>query len=265
MRVSHVEGWCGLLVGDRRTLVIDAGKDPEEGRSVAEAAETMGRPASILAYTHGHWDHVRGGSAFAQAEAVIHAGALASALRELDEARRPETGVGGGEGAGRPSIILTGEACFELGGLEARLIATPGHAPGAMSLVIPDARTLFAGDTVVTAIPPVFAEGDSIELERTLRGLERLGLEVLVPGHGPIIQGRAAIAEWSSWLADYLSRVRDRVSHLIATHSPDEIVRLTDFAAFVGDRLPRDRYQMVERHERTVRGMLLELGAGQAR
>ncbi len=235
VRVSHVEGWCGLLVGDRRTLVIDAGKDPEEGRSVAEAAETMGRPASILAYTHGHWDHVRGGSAFAQAEAVIHAGALASALHELDETRRPETGVGEGEGAGRPSIILTGEACFELGGLEARLIATPGHAPGAMSLVIPDARILFAGDMMMPL--PHFVDGDPEQLAASLQMLPGLGLENVVQGHGELVL-RGEIDDAVRANLKYLDCVRRKVEQVVKRGRSRDAVREIDIESCGKSRIP---------------------------
>jgi glyoxylase-like metal-dependent hydrolase (beta-lactamase superfamily II) len=262
---SIVEGWSGLLAGQRRTLVLDAGKDLAEGRRLARAAATVGRPADLLAYSHGHWDHAGGGAAFAQAEVVAHADSLTMVLDQLvksSEAELESAPAKSDRGAGHPSLVVSGEVRFELGGLEARLYPTPGHAPGAMSLLVPEAGVLFAGDTAVTAIPPAFSDGNSLELELTLRDLARLDLEVLVPGHGEIVYGTSAIRESLSWLADYLASVREQVGRLAPTHTGDEIVALTDYPTFVGDRLRADRHRMVFRHEQNVRRILVELGAG---
>jgi glyoxylase-like metal-dependent hydrolase (beta-lactamase superfamily II) len=252
---STVEGWCGLLVGDRRTLVFDTGKNAAEGATVARAAEGLGRPADLLAYSHGHWDHAGGGGAFATAEVVAHRDALAMVVEQLAKNEGPP-------GAGVPTVTVSGEAAFELGGLTARLLPTPGHAPGAMSLQVEGAGVLFGGDTVVTAIPPAFTDGDSVALEATLRSLARIELDVLVPGHGAIVRGAAAIREALTWPADYLGRVRDHVGRLAGSHTDDEVLALTEYSVFVGDRLAARRYKMATRHQRTVSQMLLELRAG---
>lgn len=263
LRADHIEGWCGLLVGGRRTLVIDAGRDAAEGRRLVRVAQDFGRPADLLAYTHGHWDHVRGGVAFADAEVVAHRDALPMTHRELAVARASDESLGDADrDAGTPTVIVAGETTFDLGGLVAHWIPTPGHSPGACSLHVPSVSALFTGDTVVTAIPPAFADGDSATLESTLRDLGRLGSDILVPGHGPILRGSAPIAEWTGWMADYLARVRDHAAGLIGKESADGIVARTEYADFVGDRLPRDRYDMVVRHERAVRTIVGELERG---
>lgn len=272
--VSTVEGWCGVITAKRRTLVLDTGKDRAEGRRVARAAAALGRPADLVVYSHGHWDHARGGGVFGDAEIVVHRDAHAMVVAELaketetrpptDDAEQPASAGEAPTGeadpdSGHPSIIVSGEVEFELGELEVRLIPAPGHAPGAVCLLLPAARILFASDTVVTAIPPAFGDGNSTELEATLRSLARLDLEVVVPGHGQIIRGSAAIRESLGWVADYLARVRDRVARLAGSHGPDEIVALTEFRTYVGDRLSADRHRMVWRHEQTVRRMVAEL------
>jgi glyoxylase-like metal-dependent hydrolase (beta-lactamase superfamily II) len=263
VRTEHVEGWCGLLVGRRRTLVVDAGKDPAEGRRLARIVQEMGRPADLLVYTHGHWDHVRGGVAFDMAEVVAHRAAVPMTIEELEKARSLDDDPGSQDArVGQPTIAVDGEATFDLGDLVAHLIPAPGHAPGACIVHVPAARALFAGDTVVTAIPPAFADGDSATLESTIRRVGGMDVDVLVPGHGQILRSATAISEWTSWTADYLARVRDHVNGLMGSETVDGIVALTAFAAFVGDRLPADRHDMAVRHERTVRGILAELASG---
>lgn len=262
VQMEHVEGWCGLLVGRRRTLVVDAGKDPAEGRRLVQIAQRIGRPADLLVYTHGHWDHVRGGVAFGMAEVVAHRAAVAMTIAELEKARSLDDDPDLTDpDAGRPTVTVDGPASFDLGDLVAQLIPAPGHAPGASVIYVPASRVLFAGDTIVTAIPPAFADGHSAALESTIRAVGSMDLDLVVPGHGQILRGSSAIAAWTTWMADYLARIRDHVAGLMENESLDGIVARTDFASFVGDRLPRDRHDMIVRHDRTVRGIVAELAS----
>src|SRR2546423_4496069 len=51
------------VVGDRRTLMLDAGSSNAHTREFLDAlwAETGARPSAVV-YTHSHWDHVFGGA-----------------------------------------------------------------------------------------------------------------------------------------------------------------------------------------------------------
>jgi cyclase len=162
-----------------------------------------------------------------------------------------------------PRVRFAGELAVDLGGRSVRIVPTPGHAPGAVCVFVPEARVLFGGDTVVTGIPPVFRDGDSRTLEGTLRALGDLDIDVLVPGHGPIVLGGERVREAIRWTADYLARVRELVA---ARHGRDDadaiIATAAPFDACVGERLPRDRHRMVWRHEQVVRGILAELETG---
>ncbi len=53
---------CGV-VGDRRTLMLDAGSSKAHMRTFLDAlsAESAARPSAVV-YTHPHWDHVFGGA-----------------------------------------------------------------------------------------------------------------------------------------------------------------------------------------------------------
>src|SRR4029077_6221973 len=50
-------------VGERRTLMLDAGSSTAHTRAFLEAlrAEGAARPTAVV-YTHSHWDHVFGGA-----------------------------------------------------------------------------------------------------------------------------------------------------------------------------------------------------------
>ncbi len=67
-------------------------------------------------------------------------------------------------------------------------------------------RVLCGGDTVVSAIVPASADGDSRQLEATLRQRISLAAELLIPGHGRVLRGSRVINEHLEWMANYLGR-----------------------------------------------------------
>ncbi len=76
-----------------------------------------------------------------------------------------------------------------VGGEEIRLIPTPGHLESNISVYLPRARILFAGDTVYSGYPPTTRFGHPELWKRWIRSLElikALNVDKIVPGHGPI-------------------------------------------------------------------------------
>ncbi len=259
---SVAAGKAGVIAGSDVALAVDAGIDDTEGAASLDAATSLGRPEVRLVYTHGHVDHALGGTAFAGHEIVGRPGIVTHMRAQLDAwAERTGEGRTALEARfGWPTIIVDGETELDLGGRRIRLLDTPGHAPDALCVLDPDGGILFGGDTVVTAIPPAFSDGDSATLEKTLRKLVSLDAEILIPGHGDIVEGRAAVRDAISWSADYLARCRDHV----AAHEqqdPDVVVAAAPFGTFIGDHLPRHRHRMEWRHEQTVRMMIAETRA----
>jgi cyclase len=210
-----------------------------------------------IAYTHGHWDHVRGGVAFPGHEIITHAHALPGVLDQLALEPGPDPD------AGVPTIVMEGPMRLDLGGAVVELIPTPGHAPGSVCAWVPSEGVLYAGDTVVTAIPPVFADGDSATLERTLRSLVGLGAEVLVPGHGRILHGRAEVTACLTARADYLAGIRAEARASLRAGGPDGVVARLPLEWVPQAALDRDLLPDAElraRHERAIRGIVAELG-----
>ena len=160
-----------------------------EGASLADAVRGTGHAPEWLAYTHGHVDHVLGSTAFPGANVVATRAAADHIHAQVDEwAVRERTSSDDlAARLGFPTILAEDELELDVGRRPVQLFTTPGHAPGAVSVYVPDARTLFGGDTVVTGIPPTFKDGDSGTLERMLRRLADLDVETLIPGHGPLV------------------------------------------------------------------------------
>lgn len=256
----HVGGKVGVVVGTDRTLIVDAGADPTEGAAVAEVVAGLARGPVAMAFTHGHWDHVRGTGGIPGIEVLVHDDALPSALAQLAIATRSPGAVGGAQPRLRP---IRCPLTLDLGGVTVEVLEAPGHAPGSVCLQVLEEGVLYGGDTVVTAIPPVFTDGHSTILERTLRALATIDLEVLAPGHGDVVRGGREVRDAIERRAGYLAAMRLRVGELFGPYDADEVVALLALGDRTAGPFDADLVatpDLVLRHERMVRALIGEVG-----
>ncbi len=61
-----------------------------------------------------------------------------------------------------------------------------GHSESDAFLVLPAERIAFLGDLLFVRHHPYLGHGDPHALDQTLAAIERLGMETVVPGHGPV-------------------------------------------------------------------------------
>ncbi len=78
-----------------------------------------------------------------------------------------------------------------LGRHQFQILLTPGHSPGGLSIYWPRYKVLVTGDVVFAqGVGRVdFPGGDAKALEQSVERLEKLPVELLIPGHGPALQG----------------------------------------------------------------------------
>ena len=142
--------------GAKECLVIDPGYEPE---IILSFLKEKGLELSVIALTHGHFDHV-------------------GAVRDL----AAETGC-------RVYLDTNTYADSDrvtLAGMDTLVLETPGHTPGSVCLLI-DAHmfagdTLFAGSCGRTDLPG----GDPRAMRDSLKRLAKLEGNFFVhPGHGP--------------------------------------------------------------------------------
>jgi glyoxylase-like metal-dependent hydrolase (beta-lactamase superfamily II) len=90
------------VVGDRRTLMLDAGSSAAHTREFLDAlsAEGAARPTAVV-YTHSHWDHVLGGAELG-GQVIAHA-STAEQLIELAARDWSDEGLDQAVAAGRAS------------------------------------------------------------------------------------------------------------------------------------------------------------------
>jgi glyoxylase-like metal-dependent hydrolase (beta-lactamase superfamily II) len=189
----------GLIVGSQRTLLVDTGSSPAQGRTIRAAlAGVTDLPLTAVVVTHWHYDHAFGLAAFADVPRIAHESVqvrLSSAEAAADARRlglNPHELV-------QPNVAIAVATALDLGGDRRVEIAHlgRGHTEGDLVVVVPDADVLFAGDLLESAGPPSFGP-DSVpdEWPATLDGVIGVmtATTVAVPGHGEPV-GREFVFE----------------------------------------------------------------------
>jgi glyoxylase-like metal-dependent hydrolase (beta-lactamase superfamily II) len=200
MTLDGTNTWVLRDPGSGRSLVVDPGPpEPDHLDAVAAAA---GDVQGVL-LTHHHLDHSEAARSFAER--------VGCGVRALDPAYRL-----GGEGLVEGEVVTVGD-------LEVHVLATPGHTADSLSFVLPAQRAVLTGDTVLGRGTTVVAHPDG-RLGAYLDSLDRLHalaeaheIDVVWPGHGPVIDDALAVLDhYRSHRAERLGQVEAAVAQLRA-------------------------------------------------
>jgi hydroxyacylglutathione hydrolase len=160
----------------KETIVIDPGLDySSEAEQIFGYVDEGELKVKLIVNTHGHPDHIRGDSILKKKYGVpvcIHP-KDAHLIGDLDAIAPPS------------NILLKDEDTVSFGNVTLKVIHTPGHTPGGISLVgenlVFTGDTLFAGSIGRTDFP----EGSNSDMGRSLKKLLSLPDSFIVyPGHG---------------------------------------------------------------------------------
>lgn len=177
------------LIGDESTregAVIDPGGDPGSILAAIKAEELT---ICYILNTHAHFDHMAANRALL---------ASTGALLALHPADMELLATGGGGSwlgllspisSPSPDVELDDGQELMMGGLQLKVLHTPGHSPGHVAFYLPDEGVIFSGDALFqngigrTDLPG----GDYATLIASIRHkLLTLPDETVVyPGHGP--------------------------------------------------------------------------------
>jgi glyoxylase-like metal-dependent hydrolase (beta-lactamase superfamily II) len=194
----------GLIVGSRRSLLVDSGSSPMQGRTLrASLAAVTDRSLTAVVITHWHYDHAFGLAAFAEASRIAHESVRSRIFSAEAAAEARRLGVDPHE-LGQPNVELAVATALDLGDRRVEIAHLGrGHTEGDLVVVVPDADVLFAGDLLESAGPPSFGS-DSVpdEWPATLDAVIGLmtATTLAVPGHGEPV-GREFVFEQRGWIA----------------------------------------------------------------
>jgi glyoxylase-like metal-dependent hydrolase (beta-lactamase superfamily II) len=190
-------GWLSannVVLHERgEAVVVDSGYGAHAAQTVALVERALaGKRLARLVNTHCHSDHMGGNAAIQrkfgcrtsipEGEAPIvdrwdeQALFLAIADQRAERFRYDDT-------------FRDGDA-LQMGGLEWRVIAAPGHDTHAVMFYSPEARVLISGDALWengfgVVFPQLFGRDTALaETRATLEAIARLEVDTVIPGHG---------------------------------------------------------------------------------
>lgn len=106
-----------------------------------------------------------------------------------------------------PTMLFDGRLTLDLGGRTVELVDRgPGNSPHDVTIHVPDAQVLFAGDLLVHPVPYTFGVSPLTWIA-VLRELEAIPVSAVVPGHGPVFADHSYTVQ----VRELLEGVRDRV------------------------------------------------------
>ena len=220
-----------VLSCDGIVLVVDPGYFPRELDELLTLSRSRGE-VTMLAFTHGHWDHAMGWRHFAGAEVLLNP-ALQAAIAEGGELIRKnlvdaedfdrkwyiERYVDGPDvhsGITPPSFPplsrtrgLADATSFHIGSARLCTLHLPGHSIDGLGLWSPDEGLLLVGDYLSPCEIPFIDDLASYRatLRRLIAAIENDVRRVL-PGHGRELDQREATAIAEADL-DYLDALAD--------------------------------------------------------
>jgi glyoxylase-like metal-dependent hydrolase (beta-lactamase superfamily II) len=127
-----------------------------------------------------------------------------------------------------PDLTFTGSLTLYRGAREIRLLYVgKGHTDGDVVVYLPHEKILATGDLVVAPIPYGF-DPYAMEGSQSLDALAAMDFDTLVPGHGPVEQGKAYLNQLRALLADVQAQVRPLVDKGL---SLDDVLKQVDMRA----------------------------------
>ncbi|AEV83609.1 beta-lactamase [Actinoplanes sp. SE50] len=223
-------------------LVVDTCATETRARRFLETLRAAtGQAPKLAVNTHQHGDHTYGNCLLPAATVLI-------GQENMREGLRVDPIIDGcppfwspvpdwGDVTRRlPDLTVTGAMTVHLGDrrIELRHPGGPAHTTGDLIAWVPDARVLFTGDLVFAGLTPLVFMGSVTGALAAVDWLAGLAPEVIVPGHGPILEG-ADIARVLDEHRRYYHLVLDAGAAGIADGRPPlDAARAVDLGEFAG-------------------------------
>lgn len=215
---------AGFICGTEKTLIVDTGSTYLSAKTIYGYAESVSPSNQLLVInTEPHFDHIggncffrdRGIDIFGHPELKRDEVDLQRNIREFNDTIANAVRSAAHEAKcfytqttlANPNRSITNGDSIELGAVEVIVHETPGHTPVNLSLFVPSDKLLFTGDCIVTEYIPNLEGGSKdawLSWLNSLQLIEELKPQIIVPGHGDVLVGDAAIKRTVETVRTYL-------------------------------------------------------------
>ena len=220
----------GYVVTDEGVVVIDTPQLPTRALNMLRETEEKG-PIRYLINTEHHLDHIFGNYFFRGKGVVVsHEEVHKEFMRVTPhinpfsyakEAILTDDPDGAAlfpdeetyyKNPNKPTVTFRGGLTIRLGRHTFNLISTPGHTKGQIAVYIPEEKVVFTGDTIFNNCQTWMYEAEPDEWLKSLKYLESLDVDFIIPGHGPVCTKQyisvqsAFIREWVTAVALGISK-----------------------------------------------------------
>lgn len=226
-------GWglsnAGLIVADDASLLVDTLFDLALTREMLDAMRSLTdrHPIRQVLNTHGNGDHCYGNQLVPEQAEIVAAQAAVADMEEMPPAllaalKRADLDEDlsafvrhafgrfdfDGIELRLPSRTFTGSLELDVGGRRVSLLELgPAHTRGDVIAHVPDARAVFTGDILFVGTTPIVWAGPVSNWLAACERIERLDVDTIVPGHGPLTGKDGAVQ-----VRRYLEYVREQAA-----------------------------------------------------
>jgi glyoxylase-like metal-dependent hydrolase (beta-lactamase superfamily II) len=198
----------GFIIGAEKTLIVDSGPNYLSAQTIYGYAKNL-KPENelIVVNTERHFDHICGNSFFKEKEIKIfgHKNLKRSILEFEGELKDFNENIDNKTRRNlheekiffqkteivNPDFFVEDGQVFLLGGgVDAKIIFTPGHTNSNISVYIEREKVLYCGDLIVNGYMPNLEPGTKDDWKIWINSLEKISeLEIdnIIPGHGNVI------------------------------------------------------------------------------
>ncbi|HEY1214063.1 MAG TPA: MBL fold metallo-hydrolase [Bryobacteraceae bacterium] len=188
----------GLIVGDKASLVIDAGVNGATARKIQQIARKLTDvPIRYLVNTNYHGDHTFGNYAFPDTVEIVAHRLTAESLSDLAYEKKVrcrnlygnELAIADVERWRKPDRTFENHLELDLGGRVVHLWNFgPGNTPGDTIVYVPEEKIAWTGNFVGNQhlLPMLLEVGPLPYIETLARCKAALDIDTIVPGHGPL-------------------------------------------------------------------------------
>jgi cyclase len=224
----------GFVVTGEGIVMIDS---PQQPSYVAEWRDAMRGKGEVryIINTEYHYDHIVGNFFFPGTTVIAHEKTRDAFASVSLEAVIDKIKVSDPEGLPlmkgfyirKPSVTFSDELILYMGDHTIRLIHMVGHTAGQVAVYIPEERVVFTGDNIFYKVQTYLQEAYPDQWLQSLKRLEALDVDVIVPGHGEICD-KHYIGEQVSFIEEWISTVKDAVKQGLSKEEARERISFID-------------------------------------